>query len=150
MKPVTFHFGALDKIDYTCRLLRKARRTGATVTVCGTAAELGRLDQALWVSDPLDFVPHVKAVRADRIAARLAATPLLLLEDPADSPARDVLVHLGPHEPPGAEGFGRWIEIVSQDEEDRLAARRRWRQYEGRGLALQAHKVPVAGAQEAG
>lgn len=144
MSAVVFHFGAADKIGYTCRLLRKARRTGAAVTVSGTAAELSRLDQALWVTDPLEFLPHVRAARAAQVAPRLAATPILLLEDPAGSPARDVLVHLGPGEAVEAEAFGRWIEIVSDDEADRQAARQRWRQYEGRGVELTAHKIPPA------
>jgi DNA polymerase-3 subunit chi len=144
MSAVTFHFGAADKIGYTCRLLRKARRAGASVTVTGSAAELGRLDQALWVMDPLEFLPHLRAPGAAQIAARMAQTPILLLEDPDGSPARDVLVHLGPGEAATAEAFGRWIEIVSDEESDRLAARQRWRQYESRGVALTAHKIPPA------
>ena len=47
MTDVAFHTGIADPLDYACRLLRKAYRSGARVAVHGAPATLDRLDQAL-------------------------------------------------------------------------------------------------------
>lgn len=138
MTEVAFHFNVPDRLGYACRLLRKAHASGARVAVTGPADELQRLDQALWTFAPLEFVPHC---RHDAPEPMRAMTPVVLVEAPAQSPHQQVLLHLGQGVPEGFERFERLIEIVSAADDDRAAARQRWRHYAGRGYAITRHDV---------
>ena len=141
MTEVSFHFNVPDRTEYTCRLLRKATRQGAKVVVAGPGDVLSALDRALWTFDPLEFIPHVM-LRANQAAAtRLLETPVWLLEDPSVSVHHDVLLNLGHEAPEGFESFARLIEIVTTDEEDRAAARTRWKHYDSRGYTILRHEV---------
>ncbi len=141
MTEVIFHFNVPDRAEYTCRLLRKATRQGARVVVTGPGEVLGGLDRALWAFDPLEFIPHVM-LRANQAApTRLRETPVWLLEDSSISVHHDVLLNLGHEAPAGFESFARLIEIVTTDEEDRVAARTRWKHYESRGYTILRHEV---------
>jgi DNA polymerase III subunit chi len=141
MTEVSFHFNVPDRTDYTCRLLRKALRKGARVVVTGEAATLDQLDRALWSFDPLDFVPHVTARPGREMAPRLRTTPVWLVSDLAQAGHHDVLVNLYDEAPAGFESFARVIEIVTPAEEDRLAARQRWKHYAARGYVIGKHEV---------
>ncbi len=143
MTHVRFHFNVADSTDYTCRLLRKATRQGATVAVTGTARALAGLDRALWSFDPLEFVPHVVLAPGQALAERLRATPVWLVEDAAQAPTREVLLNLGAETPGGFEAFDRVVEIVSMAEDDRSAARARWRAYAALGARIERHEVPA-------
>jgi DNA polymerase-3 subunit chi len=143
MTEVSFHFNVLDRTDYVCRLLRKATRKGANVTVTGPSTVLAHFDRALWTFDPLEFLPHVTQRRGQRVAASLSETKLWLVEEPTEALHHEVLVNLGDEPPHGFESFQRVIEIVSADEGDRSAARLRWKHYAARGYAIEKHEVAV-------
>ena len=137
MTEVEFHFNVGDKLDYSCRLLRKARAGGAKIMVTAEPTLLAQLDQMLWTFSGTDFLPHC---RSDADPATLAITPILLASSPSD-PAFEgsphgVLVNLGHGVPEGFERFERFIELVSSVEDDRLSARHRWKHYKDRGYAL--------------
>ena len=141
MTHVRFHFNVADSTDYACRLLRKATRQGAKIAVTGPARALAGLDRALWSFDALEFVPHVVLPPGQVLPERLRATPVCLVEDPANAPTREVLVNLGPETPVGFEAFERVVEIVSMEEGDRAAARARWRAYAALGATIERHEV---------
>lgn len=142
MTDIQFHFNVPDRLLYACRLLRKALRSGASgVTVSGGPATLATLDRTLWTFDPQEFIPHLLVKRGESPAARLARTPIWLVEDVSQGVQHPVLVHLGDEPAPGFESFARLIEIVSTDPQEREAARRRWKHYAGRGYALQRFDV---------
>jgi DNA polymerase-3 subunit chi len=54
-------------------------------------------------------------------------------------------VNLGQQVPAGFERFERFIELVTLADEDRVAARSRWKHYADRGYAMKRHDL----AQEA-
>ncbi len=141
MTEVSFHLNVPDPQGYACRLLRKATRQGARVTVTGESAVLAGLDRALWSFDPIEFLPHVLLRRGEAAAERLRATPVCLAEDLSGAFHHDVLVNLGGEASPGFESFARVIEIVSTDAQDRAAARLRWKHYAARGYAIELHEV---------
>ena len=139
-----FHFNVADRTEYACRLLRKASRQGATVVVTGPVPVLAKLDRALWTFDPLEFLPHVMLRAGQPVAERLRRTKVWLSEDPTASGHSEVLVNLGLdalEAPRGFESFARVIEVVSGDENDRVAARQRWKHYAARGYAIERHEV---------
>lgn len=141
MTEVSFHFNVPDRTEYTCRLLRKATRLGSKVVVTGAPPLLAHLDRALWSFDPLEFVPHVMARAGEPLAARLRTTPVWLVSELAHAGHHDVLVNLHDDAPAGFESFARVIEIVTADEQDRAAARLRWKHYAARGYAIDRHEV---------
>jgi len=141
MGAVAFHFNVPQRQDYTCRLLRKACRAGARVAVTGDSAALGELDRQLWIFDPIDFVPHWRGVSADRLPARLKATPIVLLDQAGTQAGHDVLLNLAEQVPDCASQFARVIEVVGHSEADRSQARLRWRHYASLGAAIERHEV---------
>ncbi|MEP7101019.1 MAG: DNA polymerase III subunit chi, partial [Burkholderiales bacterium] len=130
-----------DRSDYTCRLVRKATRSGASVVLAGPAPALAHIDRALWTFDDLEFLPHVMLKPDQPVAERLCATRVWLVQDASQTTHHEVLVNLGTEAPAGFESFGKVIEIVSADEEDRAAARLRWKHYASRGYAIRKHEV---------
>ena len=133
MTAIAFHSGVPDKIGYACRLLRKAFRQGVRVAVVGDPQWLARLDQALWIFEQEEFVPHLLARDGAAVAPALRRTPIWLCEgDPGPAQA-SVIVNLGPQMAEGFERFERAIEIVSTDDDDMRSARQRWRCYVEQG-----------------
>ena len=149
MTEVEFHFNVGDKLDYSCRLLRKAHAGGAQLLVTADPVMLAQLDQMLWTLSATEFLPHC---RSDAPPATLALSPIVLaasaVEPVLQGHAAGVLVNLGQDVPPGFESFERFIEIVSSAPDDRQAGRQRWNHYKQRGYALKAHDR-TAGAQSA-
>lgn len=141
MPAVAFHFNLADPRDYCCRLLRKADRAGAKLMVHGAPQALADLDRLLWFFDPLEFVPHWRGARADALPARLASTPVLLVEqlDEASASRWPVLINLQPEVPAQAGAFQRVIELVGQGAAEREAARQRWRWYAAQQWPIERH-----------
>jgi DNA polymerase-3 subunit chi len=132
---VAFHTGIADPVDYGCRLLRKAVRSGARVAVYGPPALLERLDRALWIFEPIEFLPHLTLPRQGADGAQVARTPILLCADGRVPEGCGIAVAIEGEAPVDASRFARVIEIVGDAPEARQAARQRWRDYERAGLA---------------
>lgn len=141
MTEVNFHHGADDVLGYACRLLQKAQRHGARVTVTGAAPALQALDAALWSFEPLSFLPHRRLRAGDKPAEHYADTPIWLVEQPADAPSHEVLVNLGPALPVGFESYARLFEIVGRADDERRAGRERLQHYRSRGYAVVLHQI---------
>jgi DNA polymerase-3 subunit chi len=133
MTRVDFHSKVPDKIAYACRLVRKARAADMKVVLfAADRAQLAALDEALWTFSEQDFVPHVMA--GDELAAM---TPVILAHDAGQElPHHQVLVNLSRETPAHFARFERMFEIVSTDDDDLLAGRARYRQYQQRGYPL--------------
>lgn len=138
---VAFHFNAPDRVAYACRLLRKAYLKGARLWVRVAADELGRLDQALWMAQPGDFLPHS---RDGDDPSMVRHSPIHLSGARPDPEGRQVLVNLCADLPEGWDGFERVIEVVTQAEDDRLQARDRWRTYRVQGIEPVRHDLALA------
>ena len=146
MTDVAFHTGIANPLDYACRLLRKAYRSGARVAVHAEPALLDRLDQALWTFEPLEFVPHIVLPRDGQDAARVAQSPIVLVKGEAVPPAAcRIGVTLGGHPAADVAAFDRLIAIVGLDDAQREAGRQRWREYQRAGHAVTQVARPAAG-----
>ncbi len=144
---VAFHFGASDKLEYTCRLLRKAVASGARLVVVAQDPVLQQLDAALWAISPTDFLPHSLAVAQQSMQGY---GPIILATDAAQQEShRQVLVNLAPEVPQGFESYKRVIEVVSANEHDRSEARRRWKHYTDAGYSIQRHDLNSLGSVNA-
>jgi len=140
---IAFHTGIADPLDYACRLLRKAYRSGARVAVHAAAPLLDRLDQALWTFEPLEFVPHVLLPRDQGDAARLARTPVLLVRPGAAAPACEIAVTIGGAPVPDVAAHARVIAIVGVDPAQREAGQELWREYKQAGYTLKHVSKPT-------
>ena len=133
MTRIDFHTNIPDKLSYACRLTRKARAADYRIVVLAQDnAQLRELDEALWRFSDLDFLPHVEA--GDRLADR---TPIILTDaDSAELPHHQILINLSRKPPVHFARFERLFEIVSANDEDKLAARERYVFYKQRGYPL--------------
>ncbi len=140
MTEVDFHFNTPERLGYTCRLLRKAVRQNTGVAVTGPVATLDALDRLLWTFADTEFLPHLR-VGGAMPAPRLQRTPVWLVDQAERAAHLPVLVNLGDAPASGFESFQRLIEIVSTDDQEREAARQRWRHYASRGYTINRHEV---------
>jgi DNA polymerase III subunit chi len=142
MTAVAFHFNAPAKLPYTCRLLRKAVGAGHSVAVVIDAPGRAKLDEMLWSFSAPDFLPH--ALFESMSEPERARTPIWLCVNAEQAQGSQVLVNLTQQMPTGIEHFDRVIEIVSEQEADRQAARIRWKQYSAQGFEIVRHDVAQA------
>lgn len=148
MTRINFAFGAPQRLSTACRVARKRYDAGEHVVVfCPDAVRLAAFDRLLWTFDDTAFVPHVMA--DDPLAAM---TPVILTASgplqaaslfPGDAPL-PWLLNLSDECPPDFERFERILEIVSDDPEDRQAARQRWRVYQAAGHDVRSHNLAPA------
>lgn len=89
------------------------------------------IDRLLWMHPPLGFVPHCR-----QNSPLAAETPILITDTLENLPQDERLMNLSREIPPGFSRFESLIEVVGQDEEDRLAARERVGFYKERGYEI--------------
>lgn len=136
MTEIAFHFNLAQPLPYVCRLLRKATLNQSRVTVVAPEADLRALDVQLWTFEADAFVAHCLWDAPPHV---LATSPVVLAVASAlkTAPHREVLIHWGGAEPPaGFQSYQRLIELVSNDEQDKVVARRRWKHYAERGYPM--------------
>lgn len=143
MTELAFHFNVALKVDYACRLARKALRSGASLVVTAEAPTLTELDSALWTFSAVDFIAHEYP---HAMAAAGSTAPVVLLERAADAARHEVLLNLGRVVPDGFERFARVIEVVGLDDQERRDARARWKHYAGRGYRIEQFDLAPQGA----
>ncbi|MBC7575541.1 MAG: DNA polymerase III subunit chi [Herminiimonas sp.] len=133
MTRIDFHSNVADRIDYVCRLTRKARAADCQIVLLAQDKDQRDvLDDALWRFSELDFLPHVHAEHP--LAPR---TPIVLTDtDAAELPHHQVLINLSGATPAHFARFERMFEIISTNEADKAAGRERYAFYKQRGYAL--------------
>jgi DNA polymerase III subunit chi len=132
MTRIDFYSNAASRLLVACQLTAKAVSQGLRVLVFAPDDALARtFDRQLWTFQPTSFVPHCTA--GDRLAPE---TPVLIAGSIPDAEHAGLLVNLAHECPPSFARFGRLIEIVGAEEQERLAARTRWRFYRERGYEV--------------
>ncbi len=146
MTEITFYFNVPERLIYACRLLRKALRAGGETASGGVAVlapnnTLGRFDRTLWSFDATEFIPHLLLPNSVTPTASHRRTPVWLVEQAERAAHLNLLLHLGDEPAVGFESFGRMVEIVSTQADERVAARARWKYYKARGYEIRKHEV---------
>ncbi len=142
MARIDFAFGATEKIAQACQTTLKQYLAGHKLLVyCSDAKRLKAYDTKLWAVEPTAFVPHVLATDplAEQTPIWLVATDLA--QALARAPAQAWLLNLDEQCPPTLGNATRVLEIVSDEEGDKAAARLRWAQYKAGGHDLKAHRL---------
>ncbi|MCU0804698.1 MAG: DNA polymerase III subunit chi [Burkholderiales bacterium] len=137
MTQIDFYLQATDRLQVACRLVAKAYSAKNRVLVYSPDDATARaLDRLLWTTPAIGFVPHCMA--HDPLAAE---TPILIARA-GDTPGHDdVLLNLHHEWPPFFTRFQRLLEIVGPDEDDKSAARARFRAYRDRGFPIRTHDL---------
>jgi DNA polymerase-3 subunit chi len=133
---IDFHSKIPDKLSYACRLIRKAQAANTKLVVLAEDREqLNNIDSLLWTFSEQDFLPHV--IAGDSLAAQ---TPIILTDDCEKAlPHHHALVNLSRRTPEFFARFERMFELVSNDEQDLVAGRERYKYYQERGYPLTHH-----------
>lgn len=132
---IDFHSKVSDRLNYCCRLIRKAYLANCHITVFHPdSRQLRVLDEALWNFAELEFIPHAGAESAQ---AKHSPVILTATEPFApDNSGNSILLNLATFTPVQYEQFGRLIEIVGMTENEIQAGRQRYRQYQQSGHEL--------------
>jgi DNA polymerase-3 subunit chi len=134
---IDFYLDADDRLQVACRVAAKALAQCHKVLIYAPDCEQARaIDRLLWTTPAIGFVPHVMADH--KLAPE---TPVVIARDAAALPHDDVLVNLGRSEPASFARFHRLVEIVGRDEDDKQAARGRYRFYRDRGYEIHTHRL---------
>ena len=133
MTRIDFHTNIPDKLSYACRLARKAYGAGGKlVLLAEDAAHAATLNEALWTLSETDFLPHV--LLGDALAAQ---TPIVITWTGNEGlPHGDMLVNLTQRTAANVDRFERVFEIISTDEIDAAAGRKRYLDYKQKSYPL--------------
>jgi DNA polymerase-3 subunit chi len=142
MARINFAFGATQRIAQACQTTLKQYLAGQKMVIYASdIARLRQFDQKLWAVDEAAFVPHVWA--EDPLAPQ---TPIVLvnkdLARTLEGMSPDTwLLNLDDACPPTCGPLERVLEIVSDEPEDKEAARMRWRNYQAAGHDLKSYSL---------
>jgi DNA polymerase-3 subunit chi len=135
MTRIDFHTNVPDKVAYACRLVRKAwAANNRVVLMTEDSAQLAELNATMWDFSATDYLPHV--LITDELAAQ---TPILLTDsDEAELPHthKELLVNLSRRAPSQMTQFARMIEVISSQEDDAAAGRKRYVAYKQQDYPL--------------
>jgi len=137
MTEVLFYTHVDDKLQTACALTSKALARGMRVMLLTRDTGMtDKLSRMLWSTPSTGFVPHC---RCDH---RLAPLTPVIVDHRGEPLIHDqVLVNLCDDTPPFFSRFQRLAEIVSTEDQDRDAARSRFRFYRDRGYEIVTHQL---------
>lgn len=137
MTRIDFYFNIEDKFRQVAELahhaLNRKRRLFIFTTDAHAATEL---ESVLWSHPPTGFLPHCRSNHALG-----QETPIVIDWQGENLLHDDVLINLTPSHPPFFSRFKGLIELVGLEDEDRAAARSRFRFYRDRGYEIKSHDV---------
>jgi DNA polymerase-3 subunit chi len=128
--------GPKARLVFACRLAEKAWRLDNTVHVLAEDDRTAReLDELLWTFRDGSFVPH------ERIGAGEPESPVTIGTPGTLPGGGDLLINLSTDVPPAIDAFTRIAELVTSDDDMRVAGRRRYSEYRKQGHELATHNV---------
>jgi DNA polymerase III subunit chi len=134
MTRIEFFFNVEDKLKKVVELSEKAVMKQRRLMVFAPDQETVRvLGDMLWTQSPTSFLPHCSASDA------VAEDACIIIDWQAENlPHHDLLINLQTSYPPFFSRFTRLIEIVGQEEQDKVAARKRYKFYRDRGYEMRS------------
>ncbi len=137
MTRVDFYFNVEDKLAKSVELCKKVTDKGRQLTIYTQNNAMNDvLGQALWGGSPASFLTNAQSHEqaAEFSSIVLDSTGERLLQD-------DVLINLQAQNPPFFSRFRHLIELVGMDEDDKRAARIRFKFYKDRGYTIKTVDV---------
>jgi DNA polymerase III subunit chi len=139
MTRIEFYFNVADKLAQVADLCSRAVAKGRQLMVLTADDSMSeQLRQQLWSAAPTHFLPsmlpHEQGAHMSPII--LDAQGEKLLQD-------DILINLQPNHPPFFSRFRYLVELVGNDEADKVAARARYKFYRDRGYQIKSSDARV-------
>lgn len=134
MTRVEFYFNVADKLAKTAELCERALAKGRQLTVFTQDDAMSRqLQQKLWQHGPASFLPST--MPQEDISSY---TPIILDAVGSHLIQDDILINLQAQYPPFFSRFRYLVELVGSEEEDKVAARQRYKFYRDRGYEVKS------------
>lgn len=122
----------------SCDLAADAWRLGKRVLIaCETEQQALLLDEALWQRDAEQFVPHNLSGEITTYATPIEISWI----GKRNSQRRDLLISLQSAVPDFANSFNQVIDFVPAEEQAKIQARERYKQYRQLGFELTTQQV---------
>lgn len=125
------------RIDMVCRLAEQAHQQQRQVYVhVANAGMVQAVSEGLWAVSADSFVPHVVLDEpiSESVSVRVGHAEPSITED-------DLLISLCQETPLYFSRYRQVIEIIANDEHDKIAGRERYRYYQKRGYPLKMYQV---------
>ena len=138
MTRIDFYFNVTDKQQVIADLVQSALKKRRQVTIFAideTAA--GKVSANLWENKPEYFLPNVQSnhLHASKTPVVIGFQGDDLTHDLMQD---DMLINLTANEPIFFSRFTQLVELVSNDEQDKMAARARFKFYRDRGYEIKS------------
>ncbi len=134
MTRIEFYFNVSNKSQTLVDLVQAACNKRRQVTIATeNEAFASKVSTSLWQNKPSSFLPNVLANQP--IASQ---TPVLIHWPACELLQDDLLINLTPNEPIFFSRFTHLIELVGDDEQDKLQARARFKFYRDRGYEIKS------------
>ena len=137
MTRVEFYVNVPDKLAKSVEVCARAVNKGRQITIFSSDESINvQLQQQLWQHSATSFFTNAQQHESSSAfsAIVLDALGAQLLQD-------DVLINLQEQHPPFFSRFRHLIEIVSEDEADKMQARIRYKFYKDRGYEIKTTDV---------
>jgi DNA polymerase-3 subunit chi len=134
MTRVEFYFNVTDKLAKATERCERAVAKGRQLTVFTQDDAMShQLQQKLWQHTPASFLPSALPHEdtGAHVPIILDAVGSHLLQD-------DILINLKTEHPPFFSRFRYLVELVGNDEDDKVAARQRYKFYRDRGYQVKS------------
>jgi DNA polymerase-3 subunit chi len=137
MTRIDFYFNVEDKFRQVAELARLALGKQRQLFIYTSDASVSaQLESVLWSHPPTGFLPNC---RSDHVLG--PETPIVIDWQGQNLLHDDILINLTPEHPPFFSRFKGLIEVVGMEDDDRNAARSRFRFYRDRGYEIKSHDV---------
>lgn len=134
MTRIDFYFNVANKQQMIADLVQSAVHKRRQVTICvADESSATNISADLWQHKPESFLPNV--LTNDVVAAQTSV--LIHWQDNA-SLQDDMLINLTVNKPTFFSQFTQLIELVGDDEQDKIAARVRFKFYRDRGYEIKS------------
>ena len=134
MTRIDFYFNVSDKRQVAAGLVESAlaKRRQVTIYVADESSATN-VSKDLWQHKPESFLPNVLANHA-----AVAHTPVVIHWQNQVMLQDELLINLTQAEPSFFSRFTKLIELVGDDEQDKVAARARFKFYRDRGYEIKS------------
>lgn len=132
MTRIEFYFNVSNKSQTLAALVQAALIKHRQVTITTeNEAMASQISNDLWQNEQTSFLPNILANHAAAVQ-----TPIVIHWQESTLHQDELLINLTPNEPIFFSRFTHLIELVSDDEQDKQAARARYKFYRDRGYEI--------------
>ena len=134
MTRIDFYFNVSNKTLALVDLVESAVIKRRQVTICvADESSAAAVSMNLWQQKPMSFLPNVAANHA-----ATAVTPVIIHWPEMALQNDELLINLRIEQPSFFSRFTHLIELVGEDEQDKIAARARFKFYRDRGYEIKS------------